>query len=97
MNNIEELLKKKSFDVVNATKDISFLNKVIKLSDALEICKGLYTKEQVEELAKGKEIEIRSMVLSLVALKASKNWKQLDNLIEQLNEIYKLDQFEEKP
>ncbi len=48
-----------------------------------------YTKEQVDELARGKEIEIRSIVLSLIALKASKNWKQLDNLIEQLKRLLK--------
>ena len=51
----------------------------------------------VEELLERKKTEIRSIVLSLVALKASKSWKQLDNIIEQLNEIYDLNLFERKP
>ena len=48
MNKIEEQLKEKSFDAETwLTRD---KRKQIYLSDALEICKDLYTKEQVEEL-----------------------------------------------
>lgn len=48
------------------------------------------------EFFRAKGIEIRSIALALIALKASRNWKQLDNLIEGLNEIYELDLFEDK-